>query len=204
MKTVRKVWNSSKFDTVIIILIAACIVGMIQASNYKIDEIFNSHRESLLVRDNEEDDISDEFAAQLLEFRPDSCKMIEIYSQDLELVMRMQFIEEHEHAGNLKDYPELMELLKTHQEGHTTIRTEDDETDIYFRWEHTVKTETPILTMVYMSRPIVKNLWIIPFLGYMILIMSCTLLLRNRIIRGHESTRRYQELSREVQSKLIR
>lgn len=204
MKTINSLWRSRKFDTIIIILIGVCIVGMIQASNYKIDEIFNSHRESLLVRDNVEDNISDELAAQLLEFRPDSCKMIEMYSKDLDLVLRMQFIDDHIHDDNIKNYPELVEILQTHTEGHTTIRTEDDETDIYFRWEHTVQTETPVLTMVYMSRPIVKNLWVISFLGYLILIMVGILLLRNRLVQSHADIKRYQELSREVQEKLIR
>lgn len=202
MSSFKKILRAN-FDTIIVVLIAICIIGMINASNYKIEEIFQSHRESLLVRDINGEDISEEFAEQLYAFRPDTCKMIEIYSADFQLRLRMQFAEKHEHIDSFDDFPELKALLLAHEEGHTTIRTADEEEDVYFRWTKTVDSGELCLTIVYMSRPIVKNLWIIPFLGYMVLILTFIMLIRIRLIEHNDRIKQYDELAKEIQGKLI-
>ena len=195
--------HSMEIDMVIVVLMAVCIIGMITISNYKLEEIFDSHQESLLVRDISGDDISDEFAEQIVRFRPDMCKMIEVYSADMELTLRMQFTESHTHDDHLDAYPELVDLFRSHKEGHTVITTDDEEEDIYFRWEPMRTNGEECLTIVYMTRPIVKNLWVVPLLGYTVLILAFVLLIHMKIVQHDEKIKMYQYVTKEMQDQLL-
>ena len=193
------------FETCIIYMIAICVIAMINLSNYKINEIFASQQESLLSRDISTNDIHDELENAIIEFRPDLCKMIEIYSLDFDQLLKMEFNPDQEKDNNndIQDYPKLMNLLSNNTEGHTTIRTENEEEDVYFR-QIELSNGQKCIMIIYMTRPIVEHLWIISFLGYIILILVFILLIYSYHQRQFEAIKYYKSLSKNVQDKMIR
>jgi hypothetical protein len=190
-------------DRIIVIAIAVCIVAMINVANSKINEIYDAHKSSLMMNDVSDTGVSEVLSDQIEMYRPGTCKMIEVYNGDLTLLFRIQFNEDNiTEYGDLNDYPELKELLQNHKEGSTTITTDDEEEDIYFRWTKT-DTGEDRLAIIYMTTKIVKNVWVISFLGYIVLILVFILLIRMRLHSHSSSIKRYQELSEEVHSKLL-
>lgn len=198
------------FETIIIILIAICVVAMINLSNYKINELFASHQELLLSKDTGDSALNEELANGIMQFRPDLCKMIELYSLDFQQILKLEFTKQTEEnpcdrrvtERTIKDYPELMKLLIHNPEGHTTIRTEDEEEDVYFK-HIALSNGQQCIMIIYMTKSVVKNLWVINFLGYFILILVFVLLIYSYHQRQVEAIKYYKTLSKHVQDKMI-
>lgn len=181
----------------IILLIALCMLFLIDFSNKKLDEVILSDREALLMSHDPNNPVHEDLAKEIIDFRPDACKMIEVYSENFESLLKVHFKENHNHEENIKDYNRLIKLFKTNKEGHTNITIGDEEEDVYFRWTKTANDEM-CLVVIYMSRPVVKNLWVFSFICYTILILIFILLLRLLLRQYQGRIRIYQATSHEV------
>lgn len=201
----KKLMKTYKFniERAIVFSIALCMIFLINFANTKLNEIVISEREALLMKHNPINPIHNELAQKIREFRPDVCKMIEVYSDEFNQLFSVQFKENSPTINNnLSDYAELVELFETNEEGHTNIKIGDDEEDIYFQWTTTSEGKR-YLIIIYMSKPIVENLWVFEFVCYLILILIFILIIRLHIIQQQDKIRYYQKISNETRRKLM-
>lgn len=182
-------------ETVTTLAIAACMIFLINFANAKMEEVIISNQESLLINHDPTNPIHEELANEIVKFRPGACKMIDVYGEDLEPLFTVQFYDKNTGHAELKDFPDLVELLKNNVEGHTEISIDGYDENVYFRWSETSRGEH-YLVMVYMSQPEVSNLWVFSFVCYMILILVFFLLIRIHIIQHNEQIKVYKALTR--------
>ena len=196
--------NNYKFEIGIIVLIAICICYLMYFTRSKMNEIIISNEEQLLMVHSETNmDLHNEFAEKIISFRPGSYKMIEMYSEDLEQIFRIQFKEDDEYIGkDIRNESGLIDLLKEHEEGHTCIKINDMEEDIYFRWI-TDNQNNKCLVMIYMSKHQVKNIWVFTFVCCIILILIFILLIKIKLKQYEESVRIHRSLSSEIRYRIM-
>lgn len=182
------------FETAITLAIAACMIFLINFANAKMEEITISNKESLLINHDPTNPIHEELAGEIVKFKPGACKLIDVYGEDLESLFSVQFYDNNTGHAELKDFPDLVNLLRNNAEGHTEVTINGIDENVYFRWSETSRGEH-YLVMVYMSQPVVNNLWVFPFVCYMILIMIFILLIRIHIIQHNEKIQYYNALA---------
>jgi len=182
-------------ETAIVIAIAVCMIFLINFANSKMEEITISNQESLLINHDPNNPIHEDLAQEIVKFRPGACKLIDVYGEDLEPIFSVQFYDTNENHRKLSDFPDLVDLLMNNPEGHTEVEINGVTENVYFRWSETSRGEH-YLVMVYMSQPKVNNLWVFPFVCYIILILVFFLLIRIHIIQHNEKIRYYQSLSK--------
>lgn len=183
------------FEILIIIVIALCMIFLVNFTNNKLDEIVTSDREALLVSDIENSQMHEELAKQIVQFRPDACKMIEVFSEDFDLMFKVQFKDDTTHPNILTDHEDLINLLKSNKEGQTTIEIGDETEDVYFRWEYTTTGEK-CLIIIYMAKPTVKNVWVVSVVAYIVILLVFILLLRMIYVRYRERIEIYSILEK--------
>ncbi|MCM1221208.1 MAG: hypothetical protein NC548_42690 [Lachnospiraceae bacterium] len=181
-------------ETVITLAIAACMIFLINFANAKMEEIIISNKESLLINHDPTNPIHEELADEIVKFRPGACKLIDVYGEDLEPLFSVQFYDTNTEHAELSDFPDLVNLLRSNVEGHTEVKINDIDENVYFRWSETSRGEH-YLVMVYMSQPVVNNLWVFSFVCYMILILVFFLLIRIHIIQHNEKIRIYNSIA---------
>lgn len=204
MNSTRKKRNPGyKIEMGIIFIIAGCLLFLIFFADRKLEEIIISDREALLIQHDPTDKLHEELADSIIDFRPDACKMIEVFSEDLQPIFRIQFRDDDEHTKEeLEDYPELVRLLNNNEDGHTQVTIGDEEEDVYFRWTETVSGDKR-LVIIYMSRPIVHNMWVFHLVCYTILILVFILFILLQLKGHRDKVEQYKTISLDVQSTLI-
>lgn len=183
------------FEIIIAIAIAICMIFLINFANAKMEEVIISNKESLLINHDPLNPIHEDLAEEIVKFRPGACKMIDVYSEDLEPLFTVQFYDNNTEHASLRDFPDLVDLLRNNEEGHTEISIDGIDENVYFRWSETSRGEH-YLVMVYMSQPEVNNLWVFSFICYLILILVFILLIRIHIIQHNEQIRAYHALTK--------
>lgn len=190
-------------EMMILVVIAALMIFLINFANTKLNEVVSVDREALLMNADPESPISDDLAKEIVDFRPESCKMIELFSKDFELIFRVQFREGDENRSyeNIENHKELMDLFLNNKEGHTNIIVDGEEEDIYFRWTVTTSGE-PSLMIIYMARPVVKNLWVFSFVCYIILILIFTLVIMMKYRLHRQLLKEYENLQINIKNRV--
>lgn len=190
-------------EMLILVVIAALMIFLINFANAKFNEVVSVDREALLMNANPESPISDDLAKEIVDFRPESCKMIELFSKDFELIFRVQFREGDENRSyeNIENHKELMDLFLNNKEGHTNIIVDGEEEDIYFRWTVT-NTGEPSLMIIYMARPVVKNLWVFSFVCYIILILIFALVIMMKYRLHRQLLKEYENLQINIKNRV--
>ncbi len=192
-----------KAQLLIVGLIAVLMIFLIIFANDKMDQVLDAEQEALLMSHDPNSPIHSELAKEIIKFRPDACKMIEVYSSDLEPLFKVQFLEEDNEADNdISNYPELMELLTSNPEGHTSIVVDEKDEDVYFRWTES-STGDPYLVIIYMSRPVIKNLWVFSLTCYLIIFLVFALMIMLLFNNYNKDIQYYHSLSREVQRRIM-
>lgn len=193
--------NSTRIDTVIIFLVAACMIFLIDFAHDKLHEFDRMEQEALLVNHNPSNPIHEDLAKEIIQYRPGAYKMIEIYTPDFEIMMTLQFAKSDEYSTDLSQYPDLVELFYTHDEGHTQITVNDKIEDIYFRWTEGANNNK-YLIIVYASRAPVKNLAIFDFVCYIVLLLMFMLLFRLRMKQYREKIKQYKDIQDDVRNRI--
>lgn len=194
-----------RIETIIIILIAGCMIFLIDFTNNKLDQFSRLEEEAMLINHDPNNIIHEQLAEELLEYRPDSYKMIEIYTDEFDLMMTLQFITANSRSLNLHAHPELIDLFKNNAEGHTTLlfgNNDEIKEDVYFKWV-TGSDENKYLMIVYSSRHPVQNIWIFNFVCYMVLLLVFVLLLYIRLKNYKDKIQQYEQLSNDVRNHII-
>lgn len=195
--------SSFKIETLIIILIAGCMIFLVDFTNNKINEFSRLEEEIMLVNHDPSNPIHEQLAQEIIEYRPDTYKMIEIYTEDFDIMMTLQFIETGLKNINLDEYPDLIELFNENEEGHTQLSFSDNEIkeDIYFKWVK-ASDNNKYLMIVYSSRHPVQNIWIFNFVCYIVLLLIFILLLQMHLKNYKDKVQQYEQLSNDLKKRL--
>lgn len=193
--------SSMAVETLTIIIIAMCMIFLIDFNHDKLNDFARLEQEALLVNHDPENPIHQELAKEIVQYRPGAYKMIEIYSKDFKLLMTLQFMPDVDYETNLAEHKDLVELFYTHKEGHTQLIVDEKEEDIYFRWTPGTDGDK-YLIVIYSSRHPVKNLGVFSFVCYMVLFLVCFLLLRLHMKNYSDKIRQYQNSSDDLRSRL--
>ena len=197
--------NDIKIEISLVILIALCMLMLINVSNTKINEVLAGNN-SILLRENPDKQIEKLLAKEMSTYQIEACTLMEIYDGNFELIGRVPFVDGHDHShiqGGIKNHERLKAIFKKYPEGHTRIEIGDKEQDIYFRWTTKNSTGEDRFVLFYVARPVVKNLWVIPFLCYLILILIFTLVVRLRMSCQRDRINYYHNSSMRVQSRML-
>lgn len=197
----RSIFN---IETIIILLIAGCMLFLDAFTTNKLNELENAGTEALFIRQDLPYDDDNELAEEILKYRPDTCKMIEMYSDDFELLFSVQFrnTEDEDYMKNdIHNYPELIDLLKNSEEGETTIEINEYEEVIYFQWVTNDRDEDRLM-IVYSSKPIVGNIWTFKLVCYLVMMLVFALLIVMYTKNYRDKIREYRNTSRYVRTKV--
>lgn len=197
--------NRVSMEISLVVLIALCMLMLIHVSNTKLNEVLSSNN-SLIVRENPDAQIDSLLAKEILKYNPDACTMMEVYDGNFNVVIRVPFSTDDPRNRtffDLNEYKTLKELLMKYPEGHTRIAMGDKEEDVYFRWTETNESKRR-LAIIYIARPVVKNLWMIPFLCYLILILIFTLVVRLHMSCQRDRIDYYHKTSMRVQNRIFK
>lgn len=191
-------------DILIMFIIAGCLIYLIIFTNAKFNEIIASDREALLIEHDPNDPVHAQLAEEIIDFRPDACKMIEVYSEEYESIFRVEFNDDNDSPlPALKDHDDLINLFNSHEQGHTEITIDDKDEDVYFRWTLTTEGER-CLFIIYMSRPVTKNLWVVTALCIFIMILVGIIMVRFYIHMHEVQMMEYSKLSDAVCDAVLR
>ena len=199
-KQINKTHNnegSMVVEIIIMILISFCILFLIAFTNNKLDEFDEREEAMLLMHPNQREEIDEDLANKIIAFRPDACKLIELYDENFQSVFKVAFTDETDDIkyNNLTEYPDLVSLFESSPQGHTSFEIDNKKEDIVFEWTESSDGNRYLL-IVYMSRPIVKNTWIFSFVCYIILILVFTLMSRMMFKQNKARIQHYRSLSK--------
>lgn len=191
-------------EIIIILAIAVCLLILINFSDGKFEEVQGLTQEAMLVEHDPDNPVHDELAREIMEYRPNSYKMIEIYSEDFERIMKVQFQEDDEYVDQpITDYPDLIKLFRSHQDGHTSITVDGMDEDIYFRWSELGDDGYQCLMIIYISRHVVENTWVFHMICYIILILVFILLIILLLQQYRDKVEYYENISMNVNDRLL-
>lgn len=194
--------SGMRIETIIIFIIAACMIFLIDFTHDKLNDFARLEQEALLVNHDPSNPVHEELAKEIMQYRPGAYKMIEIYKPNLEIMMTLQFMQDEKYETNLNDHPDLVELFYENEEGHTQLMIGDKEEDIYFRWTDGANGEK-YLIVVYSSRHPVKNLGVFTFVCYMVLLLVFVLLIRLHISHYNDKIKQYKTMSDDVRNRVL-
>ena len=194
MQKKRKLFS---FETVIICVIALCVIFLNSFATVKMTELESSGNEALFIRQDLPYEDSEILAEEIVQYHPDTCKMIEMYDENFEMVFSVQFDEKVVECSDIHNYPELIELLKQSKEGQTTVTMGDVEEYVYFQWTTNNRNEDRLL-LIYSSKHEVSNIWIFSFVCYMVMILIFVLLIKMHTCNLSERIKYYRHLTEKV------
>ena len=173
----KRLINFFSVETIIILVIAACMLFLNTFTVKKINEIELSRNNAVFLVDDLEFPEQEEFTEELKSYIQDSYKMIELYDENLELLFQVQFSDSYKSKGDLINQSDLVQILNSNKEGQSTIIIDDDEEDVYFKWITNNRGEERLL-MVYSSIRNVKGLWVFSFVCWIVMILVFVLVIR--------------------------
>ena len=173
----KRLINFFSVETIIILVIAACMLFLNTFMVKKINEIQLVRNNAVFLVDDLDFPDQEEFTEELKSYLKDSYKMIELYDEKFELLFQIQFNDGYKSKGDLINQKELMLIIKNNKEGQTTITIDNDEEDVYFKWITNSRGEERLL-MVYSAIQEVKNLWVFSFVCWFVMILIFVLVIR--------------------------
>jgi len=157
------------------IVIGSSLLFLNQFTNGKLKELEISSKEAMMLNDNLMLSNKEELSKYLKHYRPEAYKRIEIYDENFNSVFSI-ILDNSDPSMNIKDYPKLINQLKSMEEGQTTFEHDEYEANIYFKWN--IDENGKLLYMIYSRRSIIKYLWLFNFIcgGIMCLVFISFLL----------------------------
>lgn len=195
---------SINFEMVIVIIIACCMLFLNFFTTSKLKELERSSDEAMFIRNDLPFMNCDELTEEILDYKPDACKMIELYDEQFNLMFMIQFDPEMDPGTyDIKDYPELIEMLSDREEGQVNIQETADnyEEDVYFQWLDNANGERRLI-MIYSTKPVVENVWVFSLVCYLVLVMVFLLLIRLYLKQYHTRIKEYEATSKEMRDRI--
>ena len=166
-------------QTMLIIIIAISLLFLTRFTNNKLRELESSSKEAMMLNENLMSSNKEELSKQLMTYRPEAYKRVEIYDENFNLIFSI-ILDNYNVAMNIKEYPQLMNELKTKSEGQATFEQNNYEANIYFKWNNDEGKK--MLYIIYTRRSLVKDLWLFNFIAGGIMCLILILFLLNHFI----------------------
>lgn len=190
-----------RIETIIVLLIAGCMIFLNAFTTGKMNELESAGTDAMFIRQDLPYQDSEVLAEEIIQYRPDTCKMIEMYDENFEMVFSIQFDEEVSTVNDIQEYPELISLLKESTEGQTSITINDIEENVYFQWTPNSRGESR-LVLVYSTKPKVHNIWVFTFVCYLVLVLVFVLLLILHHREYDDKIKRYKQVAKETSDEI--
>lgn len=185
-------------NMVIVAMIAVGIILLNFVTIAKIKDYDEAIKDAMFIQDDLPVINDDSALAEVMRYQSDTYNMIEVYDEHMTLLMSVQFGDEINHfpTGNIIDYPELMDQLKTNQNGKFIIEPGDDvsKEEISFNWLTNSQGQKRLI-VIYSMMPLVKDVWVISTICYAILIFVLVLMLKFLLHRYSDRISMYKYLS---------
>lgn len=188
-------------ETILVLLIAGCMIFLNAFTTGKMNELDAAGQNALFIRQDLPYQDSEVLAEEIIQYHPDSCKMIEMYDENFEMVFSIQFDKEMAECNNIHKYPELINLFKESKEGQTTITLGDIDQYVYFQWTSNNRGENRLI-VVYSTKEEVQNIWVFTFVCYMVLIMVFILLIRLHHSYYVDKVNQYKKVSKDLNDEI--
>ena len=184
-------------ETILVLLIALCVIFLNAFTTGKLTELETAGNDALFIRQDLPYEDSEILAEEIVQYHPDSCKMIEMYDENFEMVFSVQFDEKVVECTNISDYPELIDLLKNSKEGQTSVMIGDVEETVYFQWTENNRGENRLL-LVYSAIHDVHNIWVFSFVCYMVMILLFILLIKMHVCNYNDRIKQYKQITQDM------
>ena len=190
----KRLINFFSIETIIILIIAACMLFLNTFTVKKINEIELARNNAVFLVDDLDFPDQEEFAEELKSYLKDSYKMIELYDENFELLFQIQFNDSPKVKSDITGQPELMTILKENKEGQTSILIDKDEEEVYFKWITNSRGEERLL-IVYSSIKNIKGLWVFSFVCWFVMILIFVLVIRLHSKNYNDKIKQYQSMT---------
>lgn len=200
-KNVNRPRHKLTVELIIMIVIAGLMIFLIHFADAKLNEIMTADQQALLINQNSDNPINVELSEEIVKYRPETCKLIEVYNSNYEPMFDVQFGTSIQDTNPITDYPELIDILENSPEGHTEFTQDDQIEYIQYQWVSTSDDEQALI-IIYMTKPIVKNLWVFSFICYLILILVFVIIIRMNLINSRNRIRQYNHASMHMHNML--
>ena len=187
-------------NMVIVAMIAVGIILLNFVTIAKIKDYDEAIKDAMFIQDDLPVINDDTALAEVMRYQSDTYNMIEVYDEHMTLMMSVQFGDETNHfpTGSITDYPELMDWLKTNQNGKFIVDPDNDDDvskeEISFNWLTNSQGEKRLI-VIYSMMPLVKDVWVISTICYAILILVLVLMLKFLLHRYSDRISMYKYLS---------
>lgn len=194
------------FETVVVIIIALCLIFLNYFTVSKINELQRVNRNSIFIDDDLPLESDGELVEELKTYMKSPCKMIELYDEDMNLMFQVTFDSQGSkavnHPNGISKNSQLSKLIGNQQEGQATIKMHDrTEQDIYYKWISNSKGERRLI-IIYNEIFEVKGIWVFSFVCYIILILVFVLLIRLHIVSGRNNVSHYADSTNYIKHDL--
>ena len=190
-------------DIIIAVIIAAGLIALNIFTVGKFNELQDAGKKAMFIRDDIPSVENDHALEEILEYHNESYNMMELYDENLNLMLSIQFDTEHLLPNtNIHNYPDLIQLLNENDHGRFTLERERVENDknetvleeITFQWLENNRGEQRLI-VVYSTLPLVDYLWIYSVASYIIIILVFILIIRCIVRRSYDRIRCYNHIT---------
>ena len=195
------IWNLVGLDTLILILIACCMFFLNSYTVTKLNDMQEAKNDAIFIKGDVTFGDEEQFAEEIINYLPDTYKMIELYDENLVIGFQVQFNDANIPKDDITRYPNIVDILKNNEEGQTRVRIGGTEQDIYFKWLTTSTGERRLL-MVYSAVHEITGLWVFSFVCYFVLILVCVLFIRLRYQSLKDNITRYGISTKRIRDEI--
>ena len=188
-------------ETLIIVAIACCMLFLNTFTVNKLNELQEAKNDAVFVKDDMQFGDEEEFAEEIIEYLPDTYKMIELYDENLEMLFQIQFNDEYISKDDIISYPAIIEILRNHEEGQTTVNISGTEQDVYFKWLSNSRGEVRLL-IVYSAVNNVEGIWVFSLVCYLVMILVFILLILIHTKDYRDRIRQYKGMTKMISDEL--
>ena len=193
--------KSSYITMGIVAVIAVLMAGLITLINYNFNQIVHD-TDALIFRENSSPNISEDLKKGMEDYKLEKFPMLEIYDESFNQLLRLP-LDQNNHKlvkyDSMKEQKDLQDIFMTYQEGYTKMNIDGHDEDIYFSWATTDKGNRELI-IVYLSRPVIKMMWAIPFICYLILLLIFVIIIRLKLSIRRAKIDLYNRSSQSVQN----
>lgn len=194
-------------DTMLIILIAICLIFINGYTINKIHSLEKSLYSALSIDDNVQIVNNPQLIEEIKSLMPETCKMVELYDSNISLVFKTKIIGTDVSPGltdeSAINSDEFISVIKEYEEGQTIVTIDENDQVVYFKWITTVVGDRYLL-VVYNSMEKVDGLWVFSFTCHIMLILIFVLLIRIRNTSYYEKIDQYQQIADSLYNEIKR
>lgn len=191
-------------ETILILMIAVCILFINSYTVRKLNELENNLTTSVFIKQDLKLTNDEVIAEEIKNYIPDSCKMVELYDEQLNMLFQAHFNDPADGyvTNDIRDYPKLSNLFFTKEEGQAMADINGTEESIYFKWLTNTRGERRLL-IIYSAIKKVEGIWVFSLACYITLILVFILLIKVNNDRYNDKIKQYHDLIKSSKNDLI-